>query len=106
MSNDGVRVPMAAAEAAEVVAAYSRAVAEAGRVRVLLVAAEVDVEGVLVVPSLTEAGGPVVYLIALTDPARQRLERVLRSGTGPPIPPDGACRSVLPPPRPTEGWSW
>lgn len=96
MTNDGVMVRIAAAEAAGVVAAYSRAVAEAGRVRVLLVAAEVDLEEVLVVPSLTEAGEPVVYLTALTDPARQRLERLLRSGAGPP-------RGMLPPPRPTEG---
>lgn len=98
MTDDSVMVRITAAEAAGVVAAYSRAVAEAERVRVLLVAAELDLEGVSVVPSLTEAGDPVVYLTMLTDPARQLLQRLLRSGAGPPSP-----RGVLPPPRPTEG---
>ncbi|HEY2763119.1 MAG TPA: hypothetical protein VGJ13_03770 [Pseudonocardiaceae bacterium] len=88
MVSDGVIVRVVVGEAAGVVAAYVRAVSDAERVCVLLVAAEVDLHAVLVVPGLTEAGEPVVYLTALTDSARQRLARILRSGAGPP-PPEG-----------------
>lgn len=44
---------------------------QAERVHVLLVATKVDLHMVLVVPSLTDTCEPVVYLTALTDPARQ-----------------------------------
>ncbi|MGH3905725.1 MAG: hypothetical protein ACRDTE_16305 [Pseudonocardiaceae bacterium] len=67
------------------VAAYARTVAQADRVRALLVAAELDPHAVLVVPSLTETGEPVVYLSPLTTPARQLLAQILHSGAGPPV---------------------
>ncbi len=78
-------VPLVAREAAGLVAAYTRAVTQADRVRGLLVAAELDLHAVLVVPSLTETGEPVVYLNPLTDPARARLAQILHSGAGPPV---------------------
>ena len=70
-------------EARRVVAAYRRAVSDAAELRALLVAAELDAETVLVVPSLTEAGEPVVYLI-VTDPTGQRLARIVTGGARPP----------------------
>ncbi len=78
-------VRLVAGEAAGLVAAYTRAVRQADRVRALLVAAVLDLHAVLVVPSLTEAGEPVVYLSPLTGPARARLAQILRSGAGPPV---------------------
>jgi hypothetical protein len=68
--------PVAPGEAAGIVAAYSRAAALAQRVRTLLALAGLDVDSVLLVASLTEAGEPVVYLSALTDPARRRLAQL------------------------------
>jgi hypothetical protein len=70
-------------EASRLVAAYDRAVARAQRVRALLVAAGVDAASVLVVPSWTEAGEPVVYVGGLTISARQSLADILRGGLGP-----------------------
>ncbi len=64
-------------------AAYRRAMSDAARLRALLVAAELDAETVLVVPSLTEAGEPVVYLV-VNGPAGQRLARVVTGGSRPP----------------------
>jgi hypothetical protein len=64
-------------EAAGLVAAYDRAVARAQRVRALLVAAGLDGGSVLVVPSWTEAGEPVVYVSG-------DLAGILRGGLGPP----------------------
>jgi hypothetical protein len=71
-------------EAAGLVAAYDRAVADTQRVRALLTAAGLDVGSVLVVPSWTEAGEPVVYLSGLTAAAQRRLADILRGGIGPP----------------------
>ena len=71
-------------EAAGLVAAYDRAVARAQRVRALLVLAGLDGASVLVVPSWTEAGEPVVYVSGLTGAARQSLADILRGGVGPP----------------------
>jgi hypothetical protein len=82
---------VAPGEAAEVIAALGRAVELAERVRVLLVLAEFDVGSVQVVPSLTEAGEPVVYLTGLTDSARRCLVQVLPGSAGLPSgtqPPD------------------
>lgn len=60
-------------QAAQVVAAYARAVRQAERERALLVAAGM------------ESGGlSVVYLTALTDTARARWERIACGGAGPP----------------------
>ena len=70
-------------EAPGLFAAYCRAVSAAARLRGLLVAAELDAETVLVVPSLTEAGAPVVYLV-VTGPAGQRLARIVTGGAWPP----------------------
>lgn len=53
--------------------------------RVLLVAAEVNLKGVLVVPSLTNTCQPVVYLTGLTDSARRQVADILRGGAGPPL---------------------
>lgn len=81
-----------AGEAAGIVAAHRRAVELAERVRALLVLAEVDIESVQVVPTLTEAGEPVVYLTGLTDSARACLAEILPAGAGPlpgARPPDG-----------------
>jgi hypothetical protein len=71
-------------EAAGLVAAYDRAVARAQRVRALLIAAGLDGGSVLVVPSWTEAGEPVVYLSGLTSAAQQGLADIVRGGVGPP----------------------
>jgi hypothetical protein len=71
-------------EAAGLVAAYDRAVARAKRVRALLVAAGLDAASVLVVPSWTEAGEPVVYLSGLTVCAQRELAGILRGDLGPP----------------------
>jgi hypothetical protein len=71
-------------EAAGLIAAYDRAVARAQRVRALLVVAGVDAASVLVVPSWTEAGEPVVYVSGLTVGARQSLADILRGSLGPP----------------------
>ena len=71
-------------EAAGLVAAYDRAVAEAQRVRALLTAAGLDGGSVLVVPSWTEAGEPVVYLSGLTTAAQYNLADIVRGGVGPP----------------------
>jgi hypothetical protein len=76
-------------EAAGLVAAYDRAVARAQRVRALLVAAGLDAASVLVVPSWTEAGEPVVYVSGLTICAQRDLAGILRDGLGPP-PNDGS----------------
>lgn len=91
---NGMIVRLVAGEAARMVAAYARAVTQADRVRALLVAAELELHAVLVVPSLTEAGEPAVYLTPLTGPARARLAQILHSGAGPP-PPGASC---YPPP--------
>ncbi|MGH4025183.1 MAG: hypothetical protein ACRDRV_11450 [Pseudonocardiaceae bacterium] len=80
---NNVVVRLVAGEAAGVVAVYARAVAQADRVRALLVAAELDLDAVLVVPSVSAAGQPVVYLTGLTGPARTRLDRILHRSTGP-----------------------
>ncbi|MGH4025179.1 MAG: hypothetical protein ACRDRV_11430 [Pseudonocardiaceae bacterium] len=84
MVTNNVMVRLLAGQAAEVVAVYAQAVAQADRVRALLVAAELDLDAVLVVPSLTAAGQPVVYLTGLTSPARTRLDRILHRSAGPP----------------------
>jgi hypothetical protein len=70
-------------EAAGLIAAYERAVARAQRVRALLITAELDAGSVLVVPSWTETGEPVVYVSGLTDTAQRHLAEILRSGLGP-----------------------
>jgi hypothetical protein len=71
-------------EAAGLVAAYDRAVARAQRLWALLIAAGLDGGSVLVVPSWTEAGEPVVYLSRLTVPVQQSLADIVRGGVGPP----------------------
>ena len=71
-------------EAAGLVAAYDRAVIRAQRLRALLTTAGLDGGSVLVVPSWTEAGEPVVYLSGLTAAARQSLADILGGGVGPP----------------------
>ena len=71
-------------EASRLVAAYERAVARAERVRTLVVAAGLDAASVLVVPSWTEAGEPVVYVSGLTACARQSLADIIRGSLGPP----------------------
>ena len=71
-------------EAAGLVAAYDRAMARAQRVRALLVLAGLDAASVLVVPSWTEAGEPVVYVSGLTAAAQQSLADILQGGLGPP----------------------
>jgi hypothetical protein len=71
-------------EASRLVAAYDRAVARAQRVRALLVLAGLDAASVLVVPSWTEAGEPVVYVSGLTVCARQSLADILGGSLGPP----------------------
>ena len=58
--------------------------ARAQRMRALLVAAGLDAASVLVVPSWTEAGEPVVYLSGLTGAAQQSLANIVRGGVGPP----------------------
>ncbi len=58
-------------EAARVVAAYQRAEALASRVRALMVAAGLPVDRLWVVPSLTDACEPVVYVTALGPVGRQ-----------------------------------
>ncbi|MGH3889061.1 MAG: hypothetical protein ACRDSZ_21320 [Pseudonocardiaceae bacterium] len=70
-------------ETAGVVAAHGEAVTLAQQVRAILIVAGVDSGSVLVVPSLTEACEPVVYLTTLTDCARLRLAQILRGGDGP-----------------------
>lgn len=71
-------------EASRLVAAYDRAVARAQRVRALLVLAGLDAGSVLVVPSLTEACEPVVYISGPTVPAQRSLADMLRGSVGPP----------------------
>jgi hypothetical protein len=71
-------------EAAGLVAAYDQAVARAQRVRALLVMAGLDAASVLVVPSWTETGEPVVYISGLTTAAQQSLANILQGGLGPP----------------------
>jgi hypothetical protein len=71
-------------EAAGLVAAYDQAVTRAQRVRALLALAGLDATSVLVVPSWTEAGEPVVYLSALTAAAQRDLASILQGGLGPP----------------------
>jgi hypothetical protein len=78
------RLVVPGGEASRLVAAYDRAVARAQRVRALLALAGLDAALVLVVPSWTEAGEPVVYVSGLTEAARQRLADILRGGLGPP----------------------
>ncbi|MGH3857629.1 MAG: hypothetical protein ACRDR6_29900, partial [Pseudonocardiaceae bacterium] len=56
----------------------------AQRVRTLLALAGLDTSSVLVVPSLTEAGQPVVYLSTLTDAARRHLAQILPGALRPP----------------------
>ncbi|MGH3672879.1 MAG: hypothetical protein ACRDSH_19980 [Pseudonocardiaceae bacterium] len=70
-------------EASRLVAVYDRAVARAQRVRMLLVLAGLDAPSVLVVPSWTEAGEPVVYVSGLTVSARQSLAEILRPSPPP-----------------------
>jgi hypothetical protein len=70
-------------EAAGLIAAYDQAVARAQRVRALLITAGLDAGSVLVVPSWTETGDPVVYVSGLTDTAQQHLAEILCSGLGP-----------------------
>ncbi len=84
MAGDVTFRSVAPGDAAGVVAAHSEAVTLAQQVRASLDAAGVDVGSVLVVPSLTEACEPVVYLTALTDPAQLSLSRILEGGAGPP----------------------
>ena len=74
-------------EASRLVAAYSRALTRAQRVRELLVLAGLDGDSVLVVPSWTEAGEPVVYVSGLTARTQQRLADIVGGGVSPP--PDG-----------------
>lgn len=71
-------------EASRLVAAYDRAVARAQRVRALLASAGLDDASVLVVPSWTEAGEPVVYASGLTVSAQHSLADIVRGGAGPP----------------------
>ena len=71
-------------EAAGLVAAYNRAVVRAQRLRALLTTAGLDGGSVLVVPSWTEAGEPVVYVSGLTGAAQRSLADILRGGVGPP----------------------
>jgi hypothetical protein len=71
-------------ETSRLVAAYDRAVARAQRVRMLLGLAGLDAASVLVVPSWTETGEPVVYVSGLTEAARQSLAEILWGGVGPP----------------------
>jgi hypothetical protein len=71
-------------EASRLVAVYDRAVAQAQWVRALLALAGLDGGSVLVVPSWTEAGEPVVYVSGLTGAARQSLADIVRGGLGPP----------------------
>ena len=78
------RLVVPGGEASRLVAAYDRAVARAQRVRALLTLAGLDAASVLVVPSWTEAGEPVVYVSGLTEAARQSLADILRGGLGPP----------------------
>ena len=85
-------------EAAGLVAAYDQAVAEAQRVRALLSAAGLDVGSVLVVPSWTEAGEPVVYLSGLTAAAQRSLAHIVRGSVGPPPPRSGRGRPGWEPP--------
>ena len=80
MVTNSVIVRLVAGEAAGVVAVYARAVAQADRMQALLVAAELDLDAVLVVPSVTTAGEPVVYLTGLTPTTRDQLAQILRSG--------------------------
>ncbi|MGH3763774.1 MAG: hypothetical protein ACRDS0_22510 [Pseudonocardiaceae bacterium] len=75
---------VAPGEAAGIVAAHDRAVALAQQVRALLALAGLDTGSVLVVPSLTEEGEPVVYLSTLTDPARRHLAQILPGTLRPP----------------------
>lgn len=70
-------------EAPRLFAAYCQAASNAARLRALLVAAGLDAETVLVVPSLTEAGEPVVYLL-VNGPIGQRLARIVTGATRPP----------------------
>jgi hypothetical protein len=69
-------------ETSRLVAAYDQAVARAQRVQALLVVAGLDTASVLVVPSWTEAGEPVVYVSGLTGSAQQSLANIMR-GVGP-----------------------
>lgn len=71
-------------EASRLVAAYVRALTRAQRVRELLVLAGLDGDAMLVVPSWTQAGEPVVYVSGLTARARQCLADILGSGVSPP----------------------
>lgn len=84
MSDDMILQTVGHGAAPQVVVSYGRAVMSAARLRTVLVSAGLGAETVLVVPSLTEAGEPVVYLNALTDPAAESLAHILRGGTGPP----------------------
>lgn len=71
-------------EASRLVAAYSQALTRAQRLRELLVLAGLDGDSVLVVPSWTEAGEPVVYVSGLTARAQQRLADIVGGGVSPP----------------------
>ncbi len=97
MSDDMIFRLVAPGEARRVVDAYRRAVAYAQRVRAALVSAGLDADTVLVVPSLTEACEPVVYVTAVTGTAARRLAHILGGGAGPP---PSAPRS----PPPACGW--
>jgi hypothetical protein len=71
-------------EASRLVAAYARALTRAQQVRELLVLAGLDGDAVLVVPSWTQAGEPVVYVSGLTARARQCLADIVGGDMGPP----------------------
>ncbi len=70
-------------EAARVVAAYQRADALAERVRTLMLAAGLPLDRLWVVPSLTDACEPVVYVTALGSVGRQ-LTRIVVEPRPPP----------------------
>lgn len=84
MSDDMIFRLVAPGEARRVVDAYRRAVAHAQRVRAALASAGLGTDTVLIVPSLTEAGEPVVYLTTVTNTAQRRLAHILGGGAGPP----------------------
>jgi hypothetical protein len=96
---NNVVVRLVSGEAAGVVAVYARAVAQAERVRALLVAAGLDLDAVLVVPSVSAAGQPVIYLTGLTSPARTQLHGIVHGSAGPPPQDTGSWVSEGPQPR-------
>ncbi|MPZ66868.1 MAG: hypothetical protein GEU83_15625 [Pseudonocardiaceae bacterium] len=84
MTDDMIFRLVAPGDARRVVDTYCRAVAHAQRVRAALVSAGLDADMVLIVPSLTEACEPVVYLTTVTGTAETRLAHILGGGAGPP----------------------